>query len=154
MLELDVRIEELKPMRVASVRAISATPEADAWKKIKMWAASKGLLSQLDSQPVFGYTCLPPRKGEDRYGYEFWIGIGAEIEVEGEVKEQAFAGGLYAVATPQGPPSPDVWKSLWDWVQTSPYKWRKTHELERPKNPLAPENEWVFDMYLPIEAKE
>jgi len=152
--KLNVRIEELKPKRVASVRAISATPEVDAWRKIKTWADSKGLLNQLDSHPVFGYTCLPPRKGGDRYGYEFWIEIGAETEVDGEVKEQVFPGGLYAVMTPDGPPTPDVWKSLWEWVQTSPYKWRKTHELEKPRNPLAPENEWVFDMYLPIETTE
>ncbi len=138
-------------MRVACVRVISANPETDAWTQLKTWAESRGLLSDPESHPVFGYTCQPPRKNENEYGYEFWIAIDAETEVEGGVSEQAFAGGLYAVMSQQGPPSPEVWKSLWDWVQTSPYRWRKTHELERPKNPLLPEQEWTFDLYLPIE---
>jgi DNA gyrase inhibitor GyrI len=150
---LNVRIEELKPMRVASVRVMSANPEIDAWRKLKAWAESKDLLSDFDSRPVFGYTSQPPKKDEKEYGYEFWIGIGPETEVGGDVREQAFACGLYAVTTHHGPPSPEVWKSLWDWVQASPYRWRKTHELERPRNPLAPEPELIFDLYLPIEVR-
>jgi DNA gyrase inhibitor GyrI len=150
---ISVRIEELKPMRVASVRVISANPEIDAWRTLKTWAESNHLLSDPDRYPVFGYTFQPPKKNETEYGYEFWIAIGPEIKVESDVKEQAFAGGLYAVTTHHGPPSPEVWKSLWDWVQTSRYRWRKTHELERPRNPSAPVDALVFDLYLPIETR-
>jgi predicted transcriptional regulator YdeE len=100
---------------------------------------------------VFGYTCQLPHENDTEYGYEFWISIGAETEVPRDIAEQTFAGGLYAAITHQGPPSPEVWKSLWDWVQASPYKWRKTHELESPQNPLAPAQDWIFDVYLPIE---
>jgi DNA gyrase inhibitor GyrI len=154
MSELHVRIKKLKPMRVASVRVISPSPELEAWTKIKTWAAPKGLLDSLHSHPVFGYTSQPPRPGESHYGYEFWIAIDPDTDVEGDVREQAFAGGNYAVLSVDGPPTPETWKALWDWVQASPYKWRKTHELESPRNPLAPEAEWVFDLYLPIEAKD
>jgi DNA gyrase inhibitor GyrI len=146
-----VRIEELKPMRVASVRVKSASPEIDAWKKMKKWAGAKGLLDDLARHPVFGYTNQPPVKNKSEYGYEFWIKINPETEVSGGVRELAFDGGLYAVAAHDGPPGPEAWKTLWDWVQASPYQWRKTHELERLRNPLAPEHEWVFDLYLPIE---
>jgi DNA gyrase inhibitor GyrI len=152
MMTMDVRIEELKPMRVGRVRVKSARPEMEAWTRLKEWAEPKGFLSDLDSHPVFGYTCQLPAKDEKEYGYELWIKIDAETEAGGEVKEQMFEGGWYAVATHHGPPSPAVWKSLWDWVQASPYRWRRTHELERPRNPLAPEHEMVFDLYLPIEA--
>ena len=151
MTALKVKIEELKPIRIASVRVISGNPERDAWRKLMGWAESKGLLRDPKSHPVFGYTCQPPHKNDTEYGYEFWISIDAETEVSGDIAEQTFAGGLYAVITHQGPPSPEAWKSLWDWVQTSPYKWRKAHELESPRNPLAPEQDWIFDMYLPIE---
>ena len=140
-------------MRVASVGVTSATPEIDAWRTLKTWAESKGLLRDLDSHPVFGYTSQRPKQNDKEYGYEFWIRIDPETEMGGDMKERAFGGGLYAVTTHQGPPSPEAWKRLWDWVQSSPYQWRKTHELERPRNPLAPEQELVFDLYLPIEAR-
>jgi DNA gyrase inhibitor GyrI len=100
-------------MRIASVRVTSANPELDAWRKLKEWAESKGLLSDPYSHPVFGYTCQPPHKDDAEYGYEFWISIDSETEVAGNITEQTFAGGLYAVITHQGPPSPEVWKSLW-----------------------------------------
>ncbi len=38
-----------------------------------------------------------------------------------------------------------------DWVQKNGYRWRRTHELERIHDPLAPETEVMFDLYLPIE---
>lgn len=141
-------------MRVASVRVKSASPEIDSWRKLRAWAESKDWPGGLESRPVFGYTSQPPQKDEREYGYEFWIEIGPEAEVGGEVKERRFEGGWYAVTTHRGPPTPEVWKGLWDWVQASPYRWRKTHELERPRNPWAPETELVFDLYLPIEETQ
>ena len=47
MTEPDVRIVKLEPMRVASVRAISETPERDAWEKVRAWAEPKGMLKDL-----------------------------------------------------------------------------------------------------------
>ena len=139
-------------MRVVRVFVKSASPENDAWRKMRGWADSKDLLKDSESHLIFGYTSLRPTKDEREYGYEFWLGIGAETQVGGEVTEHRFEGGWYAVTTHRGPPTPEVWKSLWDWVQASPYRWRKTHELERPRNPLASETDLVFDLYLPIEA--
>jgi hypothetical protein len=49
----------------------SASPEIDAWRKIKRWAESNGLLSDVDGHPVFGYTSQPPEKNKNEYGYEF-----------------------------------------------------------------------------------
>lgn len=140
-------------MRIASARVTSANPEIDAWRKLRTWAESRDLLRDLDRHPVFGYTRRPPRRGKREYTYEFWIQIDPETEVGGDVQEQTFAGGLYAVITHHGPPDPEIWKSLWDWTEASPYRWRKTHELERPRNPLEPGQEPVFDLYLPIETR-
>ncbi len=41
---MDVRIERLMPLRVASVRVISEAPERDAWEKLRAWAEPRGLL--------------------------------------------------------------------------------------------------------------
>jgi DNA gyrase inhibitor GyrI len=131
MTALKVRIKELNPMRMASVRVISANPELDAWRKLKEWAESKGLLRDPKSHPVFGNTCQPPHKNETEYGYEFWISIDAETEVSGDIAEQTFVGGLYAVITHQGPPNPEAWKSLWTGSRRVPTNG------ERPTNSRA-----------------
>jgi DNA gyrase inhibitor GyrI len=147
---LDVRIEELEPMRIASVRVISESPEQDAWQKLKAWAGPKGYLEDPEEHPIFGFNNPNPSPDRRGYGYEFWIRVLPDEEPEGEIDIQDFVGGLYAVTTIKGLPNPEVWMSLWNWIQSSPYEWRKTNELERAHDPLAPQDEMMFDLYLPI----
>ncbi len=154
MSELEVHIEKLEPMRVASVRVVSETPEREAWKKMREWAEPLGLLEDIDKNPVFGFNNPSPAPDRREYGYEFWISIGPEIEPEGEVKVKEFPGGLYAVtkcALLGDPNILETWKLLWEWVLTSKYNHRETHELERPQNPLSPEEDLILDIYLPVE---
>ena len=40
--------------------------------------------------------------------------------------------------------------SLWNWVQSSSYEWRKTNEIEKAHDPLASHDEMTFDLYPPI----
>ncbi|MDH5383804.1 MAG: GyrI-like domain-containing protein, partial [Candidatus Aminicenantes bacterium] len=76
---------------------------------------------------------------------------------EEEIEVKDFPGGLYAVTTckltgdPSGRNVLETWRALWEWVKSSKYKWRQTHELEKLHDPLAPEAEFVLDLYLPIE---
>lgn len=154
MADLDVRIEELKPMRVASVRIVSETPEVGAWEKLRAWAGAKGYLGDLRKHPVFGFNNPSPEPGQKEYGYEFWMKVDSDAKPEGDVNIKDFPGGLYAVVTHEGLPNPDIWMALWSWVQSSPYTWRKTNELERPHNPLAAINEMIFDLCLPIAGVE
>ncbi len=151
MTDLEVRIVRLEAMRVASVRTISESPEHEAWEKMRAWAEPRELLDDVEKHPVFGFNSPNPSPESKEYGYEFWIRIGPEIEAEGEIEAKEFAGGLYAVTTCKGIPNPDVWKRLWEWVQSSKYKWRRTHELEKAHNSRAPEEDLVFDLYLPIK---
>ena len=156
MSDLDVRIVKLPPMRVASVRVISKTPERDAWERLRTWAAPQRLLEDIEMYPVFGFNNPGPEAGREEYGYEFWIRIDADTSPEGEVEAKEFAGGTYAVLSCKLHGDPcgsilEVWHRLLGWVESSEYKWRKTHELERHLNPLAPEEEMVLDLYLPIE---
>ncbi len=155
--DVQVAAVVLPPMRVASVRVISETPERDAWEKMRAWAESKGLFSGPSASPVFGFNSPPPSEVRKEYGYEFWVRVDSEVEVAGELEAKDFPGGLYAVTRCKlhGDPEDnvlEVWKRLWDWVQSSDYEWRQTHELERLVDPLAPEEELVLDLYLPIEG--
>ncbi len=156
MADIAVRIVELEPMRVASARAVSASPERDAWEMLRTWAQPKGLLEDLNKHPVFGFNDPSPSERSAEYGYEFWIRVEPGVASEGGIQVQDKAGGLYAVTTckllndPQGTVQ-QVWMKLWDWVQHNGYKMRPVHELEKLADPRAPEQELVLDLYLPIE---
>src|SRR5574341_504661 len=57
---MKVNIVKLAPMRIASIRALSETPERDAWEKLRAWANPKGLLDDSDKHPVFGFNNPSP----------------------------------------------------------------------------------------------
>ncbi|MFW9844244.1 MAG: effector binding domain-containing protein [Candidatus Thorarchaeota archaeon] len=161
----DIRIVELPPMRVAYVRAISKSPENDAWAKISEWAQSAGLLDDLENHPVFGFNNPNPSPGSKEYGYEFWIRIGPDIEPEGEIRVKEFKGGMFAVATCRLKEEMEAeqfnkegflnsWRRLQLWLaQSKEYKLAKNPGLERSRNPTAPFDEIVLDLHMPIRRR-
>jgi len=150
--DLDVRIETLGPTRVASVRAFGASPEQEAWQCLREWAEPAGLLQQPDAHPAFGFNNPPARPGQHEYGYEFWIVVGPDAHTAGGIEVKEFPGGRYAVTSCRVGDVPQSWKALLRWVHSSDYTWRRSaHELERILNPLAPPNELLLDLYLPLE---
>ena len=86
MSEPDVRIVNLEPMRVASFHAYGDSPENEAGKKLIAWAKPKGLLDDPEKHRVFGFDNPSPTPGSPNYGYEFWIVIDPDQEIEDEVK--------------------------------------------------------------------
>ena len=156
MTELEVQIVKLEPMRVASFRAFGKTPEKDAWEEARAWAEPRGLLENRE-QSVFGFNNPSPTTRQTEYGYEFWIRIESDMQVD-NTKTIEFPGGTYAVTTckiigdPLGP-VPDVWQMLLKWVEASSHRRRHTHELERVVNPGAPDSELILELYLPIEEE-
>lgn len=161
MKEFEVKIVELEPMRVASVQAVSETPEHDAWEKMRAWAEPKGLLEDIGEHPVFGFNNPDPSPGQKEYGYEFWIQVGPDIEPEGEIKIKDFEGGLYAVTTcnlkeeleseffkKEG--YLESWKKILDWVKSSKYEFGSHQCLEKAHDPTASDEELILDIYCPI----
>ena len=156
MVGVNVRIERLAPMRVASVWCFSETPRQDAWSNLSAWAESRGMRVDLDRHPVFGFNKPSPSPIGGKYGYELWIGVDQDTESEGEIVVKDFSGGLYAVTACRLHPDPartmdEVWRRLWDWVEASGYELRSTHGLEKARNPRPFEDEFWLDLYLPIE---
>jgi len=162
MKEFEVKIVRLEPMRVASARVISTTPENEAWEKMRTWAEPKGLLEDLEKHPVFGFNNPNPSSDRREYGYEFWVRVGPDVEPEGDIKIIEFEGGLYAVATCklkeeleseffQKAGYLESWKKLVDWVKSSKYKYGKHQGLEKAHDPNSLEEELVLDLYCPIE---
>ncbi|MFW9831136.1 MAG: effector binding domain-containing protein [Candidatus Thorarchaeota archaeon] len=161
---LFVQVVELEPMRVASARAFSETPENDAWIKLRAWAEPQGLLEDLIQHPVFGFNNPDPSPGQKEYGYEFWIRMGAHFKGEGEIEAKDYDGGLFAVTTCRlweemhsdfGKEHGflESWKKLIDWIILSEkYEMDKSRQcLEKPENPGAPERELVLNLYQPIK---
>ena len=156
MANLDVKIERLEPMWVASAHIVGERPEREAWARLRAWAEPKGLLDSLDIHPVFGFNNPNPAPDTPQYGYEFWIRVDPGTEPGHGVEVKEVPGGLYAVTRCKliddpGGTVAQVWMALWEWVQESEYSWRKTHELEKHLDPDAPLEEMVLMLHLPIQ---
>jgi len=149
----EVRIEELGPMRVASVRVISATPERDAWARMKAWASARGLLNSAKN-PIFGFNSPDPEPGQKIYGYEYWLRIDAATEIDGEAVERQFDGGPYAVSecrvSDPWKDIPSAWGRLLQWVLKNGYSVGSHQYFEVPEDPDAPDNRLVLRLYCPV----
>ncbi|MBU7033241.1 MAG: GyrI-like domain-containing protein [Theionarchaea archaeon] len=161
MKDLDVKIVELEPMRVASVQAIGESPEDEAWNKMRTWAEPRGLLEDLEEHPVFGFDNPEPSPGQKEYGYEFWIKVGPEEKGEGDVKIKEFHGGLYAVITCNLKEELESeffkkngylesWKKIVEWVKSSNYTMGSHQCLEKAHYPGGSVDELILDLYCPI----
>ena len=152
MSELEVRIVQMEPMRVASAHGYGTEPELQAWNKILAFAESRGL--DLASVRFFGFNNPNPSPGSPNYGYEQWMTVGPEVEGEGEVSIKEVPARRYAVARCEGlHVIGERWRQLVLWFEDSPYRkpphWDQCLE-ELLTSPHAPYDEYVFDLYLPI----
>jgi DNA-binding transcriptional ArsR family regulator len=163
--DLFVQVIELEPMRVASVRVFSESPENDAWEKLHAWAEPQGLLDDQINHPVFGFNNPNPSPGQKEYGYEFWIRVGAYFKGENEIEAKDYDGGLFAVTTckpwveihsdfaKEHGPFLVSWKKLMDWVILSEkYEIDNSRQcLEKPHDQTVSFKDLVLDLYQPIK---
>ncbi len=152
MRELDVKIVEMGPMRVASAHGFGESPEALAWEKILAFAGAKGL--DTDEIRFFGFNNPNPSPGSPNYGYEQWMTVGPEVEAEGDIVIKEIPARRYAVTGFTGLENIGrVWQELVLWFEDSPYKkpphWCECLE-ELLGGPAGPTETWVFNLYLPI----
>ena len=152
MEQLDVRLVRLAPMRVASVHAYGASPEAMAWEKLKAWATPRGLFDNATRGRVFGFNNPGPSLGSPNYGYEFWLAVEPGVGVDGEATEKTFEGGLYAVTGCPlvGEVIPQVWQRLGKWLETSGYRLGRHQWLEEHIGAVDPPDGATLDLYMPL----
>jgi DNA gyrase inhibitor GyrI len=150
--ELEVRIVELEPMRVASAHGFGQSPELEAWDKILAFARSKGL--DLGKARFFGFNNPNPSHGSPNYGYDQWITVDPDVEAEGDIQIIDFPGGRYAVARCEGlSVIGEAWRQLALWFEDSPYKKLPHYGQcleELLTSPDVLYEEYVFDLYLAI----
>lgn len=152
MSDLEVRIVQMEPMRVASAHGFGTNPEEQAWNKILAFAEEKGI--DTDEARFFGFNNPNPSPGSPNYGYEQWVTVGPDVKAEGEITIKEIPARQYAVTHCDGLDTiTKDWQELVLWFENSPYK-KPAHwcecleELLSP--PGAPFEEYNFDLYLPI----
>jgi DNA gyrase inhibitor GyrI len=152
---LKVEIRRLEAMRVASAYGFGANPEELAWQKLVEWADPKGFLDDIAVHPIFGFNNPYPTPGSSKYGYEFWIKVGPEIEPEGEVRIGEFLGGTYAITRCEAQGHPEVvipasWKLLADWCRSNNHPLGSHHALERFLTSPGDPGQLIMDLCAPI----
>jgi DNA gyrase inhibitor GyrI len=152
MSEFEIRIEELPAMRVASFKGFSETPEMDAHNTAVAWAEKKGLLKDFHT---FGFNNPPPWSTDGpEYGYELWVVIGKDTEVEADIEVKEYPATLCAVTSIERLEQiGDAWKYLYEWVKASKeYEHPDVNGLEEVTSPIGtPEEELSFNLWLPVK---
>ncbi len=152
----DVRIVELRPMRVASSLGFGTQPEDRAARQIYEFAKSIGIDPKSEAYRTYGFNNPSPCPGSDRYGYEIWLPVGPDVKAEGPIQIKQVPRGRYAVTRFTGLSNIGrVWMELVAWFEDSPYTCPPNGGqcLEVPLNHGEPDPEkWVFDLYLPIAS--
>ncbi|XEO76710.1 hypothetical protein WKT22_01736 [Candidatus Lokiarchaeum ossiferum] len=161
MNKFPVKIVSLPPMKVASVRAISPTPENDAWTKLEKYAIKHNLLENHELHPIYGFNNPDPTQGQKEYGYEFWIRVDSFTQSEKDVIIKEIPSALYAVKECnlfEESQSDffkkngilESWSQLFHWVEESEYQ-RGTHQyLEKSLNPGHDIEELILELHMPI----
>lgn len=158
---MEVRLERLKTMRAAYIHSSSNTPEEDAEKTIIEWAKSKGLMEKNTDTRLFGRNTHPTDKPEP-HGYELYLTVDSDIEIEGDVEMREIPEGLYAVLRFTNLNKiREAWQKLWKWFEDSEYKpvdWKKSEHgwvdgFEEQVNwqEEKPQTEWILDLWVQIK---
>lgn len=150
---LNVRIIELPPMRVASALGFGPEPEMLAWNKLTQWAAARGL--NPTEARLFGFNNPNPTAGSPNYGYEVWMMVGPEVVSDDVVTVKDAPGGLYAVTHCRGVAAIfPTWQALVAWTEQSSYRATADQCLEEHINvgPDVPPEALELDLYLPVKA--
>lgn len=160
MTDIEVRIEELPSMRVATALGYGEAPEIEAWNTLLSWARRQGLVGELHEHRFFGFNHPGPGSGSPNYGYEQWMTVGPGAAASDDIEIKDFPGGMYAVTRCRFEHLVKTWQEFVAWREDSRYQYADDHCLEEVLTPwmLAahsagePVNldDAIFVLYLPV----
>ena len=113
----DCRIIYLPPSAVASSYYFGDDPESNAEKPLAVFIRSIGLKKIKPDLRQYGFN-NPTPKGNETYGYEFWVTIPDDLEIPAPLVKKRFAGGLYAAHCIKMGDFHE-WKTFYDWIHKS-----------------------------------
>ncbi len=91
----NVRIIHLPPCTVAASHYFGENPEDNAGKPLDEFVRRTELSKVKPDLRMFGFN-NPSPKGNETYGYEFWVTIPDDFDVPSPLQKKYFKGGLYA----------------------------------------------------------
>lgn len=154
---MEARIEELQPMKVAFVRHLGPYDQVGpTWEQLCGWAGMKGLFGP--NTKMFGLCHDDPEvTPSDKVRYDACITIGDGIEAEGQVGVQEVAGGKYAISQHKG-----SYKELTRTYSALMGQWMPAQGLEPDQTKpcmefylndpnQTPEDEWLTDVCVPLK---
>ncbi|TYQ17706.1 UNVERIFIED_CONTAM: AraC-like DNA-binding protein [Acetivibrio alkalicellulosi] len=158
----DIKVlKNLEPMRVAYYCYYGREPENGAFSVISDWFRRSGMNIEKDKMRIFGFNNPNPSPGQDEYGYEVWVTIADNIEVNDSlIKTKIVEGGLYVVCGVRdlvggdGAEISSTWKRFSQWISESKYVIADHQWLEEHLN-FNDEFEHTggMDLYMPIAPK-
>ena len=153
-----VKIVRLPNLRVISFHALnSITPEDEAWNMVETYAKSRGLFDLPHLHQIYGFNNPNPTKNNKTYGYEFWLTIPEDYDVEPGLTIKTHPGGLYGVLSVRGVQNiSESWHKLLEIIRQSPYKEILDQNcFEHHVDPYnAQHDSLLLDLYLPIEEEQ
>ncbi len=179
-----IKIVNLPQMKVISFHSwgeFIGDPESKTHQKIDEWSRKRGISIDPSKHQIFGFNNPVPQvneKGEQYaskekpYGYEIWITLPKDYQMEENQDVKMITTGLYAVISVKGVKNIGLgWKSLFDWISNNKKynfhpKWKglpKYNEnieygvtgLENHTNyPEIQEEKILLDLYAPIIEKK
>jgi effector-binding domain-containing protein len=156
MSQLEVKIVDLPPMRVASALGFGTEPEDQATKLLYAFAEERNIDMMSDEVQTFGFNNPNPTPGSPNYGYELWLRIGPDVEASKPIEIKEVPGNKYAVTRFTGLSNIGrVWRELAAWFEESCYMFPPNYCqcLEALLNRTEPDPEkWIFDLYFPITS--
>ncbi len=153
MARFSAEIVRLPSMRVARFSASSKDPEHEAFEALSAWAGVRGLIDDMDQNPIFGFDV--PQKSPGVRGYEYWIRVPEGTGYEEGVEYMDVPAGTYAVTTCEthGDPFgtiPATWMRLNEWVREHGYSPVGGPYLERHLGRMEGED-FTLDLYYPVK---
>lgn len=155
--QMDVRIEQVAPMKVAFVRHVGPYSTCGAaWDKLCRWAGPRGLFGPRTL--LIGISHDDPEvTPPDRIRYDACLTVDERVAAEGEIGVQEIRGGRYAVTVHRGP-----YEKLGETYARLCGEWAPAHghelgsapcfEIYRNDPKTTPPEERIVEIYMPLEA--
>jgi effector-binding domain-containing protein len=160
MTDLTVEMRDLDEMVVVSGTGFGVEPEPLAWDLIFEFAARQGFDVESGDHRFFGFNNPNPSPGIPEYGYEQWMTIPANLEVDldGPVTRKTIPAGTFAVTRFKGLQQiTETWREFLQWFEESGLSrgdnWEQCYEEMLNPGEASPD-EWEFELYLPVAVDQ